>query len=205
MCTAKRKRLQHFFSKRSIQGLPTSQGSWAFQQRDLHDQTWEQQRAHAAMVWEQPGPWRMGSYSEEDRWICQLLQELGQLQGKTWNAKNRLLRQWHHNQDGADVFQCNSSLQTVALNAKPWEQPAWVRHWNSVYKHSWKEGSPPRHKQLSVGTSLFQSMHCLIFNLLAEIACMCNLQHDWGDTWCSVNNRQWPESQLLQRLSYTYD
>lgn len=44
------------------------------------------------MVREQPGPWRMGSYSEEDRRICQLLQELGQLQGNFWNAENQILR-----------------------------------------------------------------------------------------------------------------
>lgn len=81
-----------FLSKRSIQRLPTSQGSWAFQQRDLYDQTWKQQWANATMVREQPGPWRMGSYSEEDRRICQLLQELGQLQGNFWNAENQILR-----------------------------------------------------------------------------------------------------------------
>lgn len=90
-CTANLERLQHFSPKRSVQRLPTRQRRWVFQQWDLYDQSRKQQRTNAAMVWEQLRPRRMGSYSEENRWICQLFQELGQLQGNFWNAEKQHL------------------------------------------------------------------------------------------------------------------
>lgn len=66
------------------------------------------------MVREQPRPWRMGSYSKEDRRICQLFQELGQLQGKFWNAENQLLH-------FTDIYrsQDDVNISNAILHCKP--------------------------------------------------------------------------------------
>lgn len=66
---------------RAVPGLFPGHAGWPQHQRDVHTEAGRERAAHAGLVRARHGQWWLDSHPEEERWLGQLLQELGHLQG----------------------------------------------------------------------------------------------------------------------------
>lgn len=70
-------------SSRPVQRLFPCPGGRTHCQRHVSPATRQPQQIHAGVVWPETWPRRVDSHSEASGWLNQLLQELGDVQGKT--------------------------------------------------------------------------------------------------------------------------